>query len=68
MKTQVIAYDFSQLNSPENAEKFEQLIEKETTGKDIGILVNIVGMVYFGRAGQASYKNIFDCLNTNCSS
>ena len=63
MKTKVLIFDFSRLETEESAQELQRLLA--TINEDISILVNNVGVLHFGRLGDRDLKSINTMINVN---
>ena len=63
-----VMYDFSKLNTVEEAEEFERYISMFTYDNDVGIIVNNVGRCWHGKFHEQPYEMIFNMLSVNIAS
>ena len=68
VKTKVITYDFANLSSEESINDLKALLEKETEGLDVGILVNNVGCTKFGAFDTQTWEDHMRQVNVNINS
>ena len=55
------------MRNAEEAKELEALIETKTKGIDIGILVNNVGIIYWGPYHKIPLEKLFNVRNVNCA-
>ena len=50
VESRIIQYDFAKLDSVEEAERVEKMLDEHTKDLDVGILVNNAGIAWLGIA------------------
>ena len=68
VKTRIVIYDFSKLQSTENIKELEGKLSEGTKDLDIGILVNNVGRAWFGKFHTQTHDMMFNMVQVNCIS
>jgi len=68
VKTRIVQYDFSNLNSEEETKKLITKLRESIAMNDVGLLVNNVGLAWAGKFHEIPLAKMFNILHVNCAS